>query len=78
MSGGAFGYFEYRMLDAANEIQNAVDDREHSDRAKIKMLEAVDMLRMAYIYAKAVDYYLSGDIGEDTLVSRIETELEKL
>jgi hypothetical protein len=24
MSGGAFDYFEYRMLDAANEIQNAV------------------------------------------------------
>jgi hypothetical protein len=78
MSGGAFGYFEYQMLDAANGIQNAVDDREHSDKAKIKMLEAVDMLRMAYVYAKAVDYYLSGDIGEDTLVSRIETELEKL
>ena len=38
----------------------------------------VYVLRMAYIYAKRVDWMLSGDDGEDTLVERLQEELQAL
>ena len=42
------------------------------------MKRAVYVLRMAYIYAQRVDWMLSGDDGEDSLVERIEKELAEL
>ena len=42
------------------------------------MKRAVYVLRMAYIYAKRVDWMLSGDDGEDTLVKRLQEELQAL
>ena len=42
------------------------------------MKRAVYVLRMAYIYAQRVDWMLSGDDGEDSLVERLEKELEEL
>lgn len=39
------------------------------------MKRAVYVLRMAYIYAKRVDWMLSGDDGEDDLVIRLQEEL---
>ena len=42
------------------------------------MKRAVYVLRMAYIYAKRVDWMLSGDDSEDTLVKRLDKELKEL
>lgn len=42
------------------------------------MKEAVKCLKMAEIYTKRVDYYLSGDDGEQTLYRRLEEDLENL
>ena len=42
------------------------------------MKRAVYVLRMAYIYAKRIDWMLSGDDGEDTLVERLQEELQAL
>ena len=42
------------------------------------MKRAVYVLRMAYIYAKRIDCMLSGDDGEDTLVERLQEELQAL
>lgn len=42
------------------------------------MKRAVYVLRMAYIYAQRVDWMLSGDDGEDSLVERLEKELAEL
>jgi hypothetical protein len=78
MSGGTWENSEYNILNIADGIQNEVDKNEHREDVKMKMLEAIDMLKMAYVYARAIDYYLSGDIGEDTLIKRIDTEIEKL
>lgn len=78
MSGGTWENSEYNILNIADGIQNEVDSNEHREDVKMKMLEAIDMLKMAYVYARAIDYYLSGDIGEDTLIKRIDTEMEKL
>ena len=42
------------------------------------MKRAVYVLRMAYIYAKRVDWMLSGDDNEESLVKRLDKELKAL
>ena len=41
-----------------------------------KMLEAIKALNVAHIYAQRVDWYLSGDDGEESFLSRLEQELK--
>ena len=40
--------------------------------------EAIEVLKKAEIYTQRIDWYLSGDDGEDSLVSRLKSELELL
>lgn len=42
------------------------------------MKRAVYVLRMAYIYAKRVDWMLSGDDSEESLAKRLEEDLQVL
>ena len=42
------------------------------------MKRAVYVLRMAYIYAKRIDWMLSGDDSEESLVKRLEEDLKDL
>ena len=42
------------------------------------MRRAVYVLRMAYIYAKRVDWMLSGDDSEESLAKRLDEELRSL
>ena len=42
------------------------------------MKRAVYVLRMAYIYAKRVDWMLSGDDSEESLAKRLDEELRSL
>jgi hypothetical protein len=43
-----------------------------------KMREAVKQLRIARVYAQRIDYFLSGDDGEETFVKRLEKELKDI
>ena len=40
--------------------------------------DGIESLKKAEIYAQRIDWYLSGDDGEDSLVSRIKSDLDKL
>ena len=40
--------------------------------------EAIEILKKAEIYTQRIDWYLSGDDGEDSLVSRLKSDLELL
>ena len=40
--------------------------------------EAIEVLKKAEIYTQRIDWYLSGDDGEDSLVSRLKSEFELL
>ena len=42
------------------------------------MQDAVKILRKAAIYAQRIDWFLSGDDGEETLKERLEEDLKKL
>jgi hypothetical protein len=43
-----------------------------------KFKEAIYYLERAQIYAQRVDYYLSGDDGEETFLERLDEELSEL
>lgn len=58
------------------------DDHTHyetfSEEVQQIMREGVEHLRKAYVYAKRLDYFLSGDSGEESMLERIKFELQKL
>ncbi len=92
MSGGAFEYKQYVLHDIADQIQNVIDNNDSTEKnqwgdtigrcyppAVIEELAiGVRMLRLAAVYAHRVDYLLSGDDGEDSFLSRLAEDLEKL
>ena len=40
--------------------------------------DGIESLKKAEVYAQRIDWYLSGDDGEDSLVSRLKSDLDKL
>lgn len=40
--------------------------------------KGIKLLRKAHVYAQRIDWYLSGDDGEDSLIKRLKEELKKL
>ena len=40
--------------------------------------DGIEALKKAEIYAQRIDWFLSGDDGEDSLVSRLKSDLENL
>lgn len=51
---------------------------EYSDETIQIFRDAVKTLRKAAIYAQRIDWFLSGDDGEESLKERLEEELKKL
>ena len=43
-----------------------------------KMREAVKQLRIAAVYAQRVDWFLSGDDGEESFIRRLQEDLDSL
>jgi MoxR-like ATPase len=50
----------------------------YSDEVIEKMKEAVNVLRVAQIYAHRIDWLFSGDDGEESFLKRLDEDLEKL
>lgn len=48
----------------------------YSDVVNEKMKEAVKQLRIASIYVKRIDWFLSGDDAEDSFIERLENDLK--
>jgi len=72
MSGGHFNYRQREIGYIAESIQS------HPDEIIEKFKEAVDILRKAEVYAQRIDWYLSGDDGDETFIKRLKEDLEKL
>ena len=53
---------------------------EHVYREDVQQIfkEAIDVLKKAEIYTQRIDWYLSGDDGEDSLASRLKSDLDEL
>lgn len=84
MSGGHFDYKQYYIDDIADKIESVMEnqgcdeeDSYNEDTIQI-MKDAVKVLRKAAIYAHRIDWFLSGDDGEDSLKERLKEDLKKL
>ena len=92
MSGGHFEYRQDYIDEIADEIQHIVDENNsktpnvfgHSNgryfRPEVveRLKEAVKSLRVAYIYARCVDWLLSDDDGEESFLQHLEEELKEV
>ena len=52
--------------------------KKYSEETIKEFNEAIKILRIATIYAQRIDYFLSGDDGEETFHRRLNEELNKL
>lgn len=43
-----------------------------------KMREAIKQLRIAAVYAHRIDWFLSGDDGNESFIKRLKTDLDNL
>ena len=89
MSGGRFDHRQYILMDIAEEIQHVIDTnddasinewgdrrgRGYSPEVIAKLHEAVQALKVAYVYAQRADWLLSDDDGEESFLERLEEEL---
>lgn len=50
----------------------------HSDEVLNKLKEAVKTLRIAEVYAQRIDWYLSGDDGDENFLKRLKNDLDSL
>lgn len=91
MSGGRFDYIERRIPYIAESIQAEIDSNntklegffsepewngERYTKETIKEFKnGIEALRKAYVYARRIDYLLSGDDGEDDFHKRLKEEL---
>ena len=88
MSGGHFDYSQYHISRIAEDIQEQIrrngstndwgDKIEFSEKTIQEFKTAILMLEQAYVYAQRIDWFLSGDDGEDTFHERLHEDLEKL
>lgn len=88
MSGGYFDYTQYNIDRIADEIENIVKNdnrpdedgytRHYADSTLRKLLEGVQALRVASVYAQRIDWLLSGDDGENTFHERLKEDLYEI
>lgn len=84
MSGGHFDYKQYYIDDIADSIERNLENQGYDEddcytEETIQIMkDAVKALRKAAIYAQRIDWFLSGDDGEETLKKRLAEDLKKL
>lgn len=76
MSGGHFDYNQYQISDIADQIERDLirigtkndygDIFEIPDDISDKMLETIALLRKCEKMVQAIDWYMSGDTGDDS------------
>jgi len=49
-----------------------------SEEVQERMRHAIRALKIAKVYAQRVDWYLSGDDGEESFIERLDKELDNL
>lgn len=90
MSGGHFGYEQYKIGQIADDIQLLIDTnlsteknsygdtigRNYPPEVVDKFREAVKVLRMAHVYAQRIDWLVSDDDGPNSFLVRLEEDLK--
>ncbi len=48
----------------------------YPEKIQVKMREAIEVLNRAGVYVQRIDWFLSGDDGEESFLERLEEELK--
>jgi len=86
MSGGHFDYRQYHIEDIGYSIERLIKRLDHeeyswleiSEKTKGVLIDAVKHIKKSAILANRIDWFLSGDDGEDSFHKRLSIELENL
>lgn len=82
MSGGYFNNQQYIIKQIANDIEEDLESNayqyQYSEQTIAEFKNAIDMLNKAYIYAQRIDWFLSGDDGDESFHKRLSNELNGL
>jgi len=83
MSGGHFNYKQYEIEHIADQVEQMIIDNESegyhfTEDTMVEFKKALVIIRQAQVYAQRIDWLVSGDDGEDSFLSRLKTDLEKL
>ena len=57
-----------------DSLKNYIDDKESFKKIVEKN---IDLLRKSYIYTQRLDWFISGDDGEETFYERLEEDFSK-
>jgi hypothetical protein len=83
MSGGHFDYAQSKIGMIADEVEQLIiaysDERYNYPSDIIESFKiGLHHLKLAHIYARRIDWLVSGDDGEDSFRRRLAEELEDL
>ena len=94
MSGGHYDYIQFRIGQLADDIEGDIlkqgkesewctgDDKYYNDfypdEINKIMLETLFKVKEAEVYVQRLDWYLSGDDGDDNYLKRLKKDLELL
>jgi hypothetical protein len=80
MSGGYFNYDQFRINDIATLTEDyLVTHREElPEDIQRHFQDAIKALLIAATYAQRIDWFISGDDGEDSFRSRLAEDLRRL
>jgi|688.fasta_scaffold2668857_2 hypothetical protein len=83
MSGGHFGYAQYKIEQISDQIaeiirRNDTSEFPFSPAVIQKMTEALRQLGISFVYAQRIDFLVSGDDDEETFEKRLKEDLEIL
>ena len=80
MSGGYFNYDQFRINDIATLTEDyLVTHREElPEDIQRHFQDAIKALLIAATYAQRIDWFISGDDGEDSFHRRLKIEMDKV
>ena len=78
MSGGEFDYIQFRFSNVAHEIRKWIEKYGgcYSEATVQKLEETAAQLELAGKMLHRVDWFISGDDGEESFHERWKTELQ--
>lgn len=83
MSGGYFGYAQYKIDQISDQISEVIRNNDRTEfpfsPATIqRFTEAIRALEIAFVYARRVDWLVSGDDNEEFFEAKLLQELAEV
>lgn len=86
MSGGTTSSIHYLLSEDIELIEHHInqewwaqyDDVYYSDKVINQLKESVNIIKQAQIHLRRIDYLISGDDSEESFITRLNEDLQKL